>query len=336
MKQLSGSHRHNKYGWEKLAAFSEAVALIYEAQIDGACATKARQAVQQLLHADDVTVLSNSSQRNAPHTPLTGANASEPARADGHTLWVDIGEHELGLVRLQFRRRPEQSPFSDDDVRMLSLLRRHLRTAHSLELLTNHDKFGCLASAQLARNMAKGLVIVDTARSIHWRNPAADEILSGKDGLAEENGYLHAGRAFETAHLERLIRNAAAGRHGVMLVARPAEKHPLGLAFAPVKAGGRILLSAPDNRTFVLITIKEMRRQIKLITGRLGELFGFTPAEEQLGALLLDGYSLHDAAQVSEKALSTIKTQLRSMLKKTGTHNQAELINILLSLPSIF
>ena len=333
MNELTGLRMYKNNGWEPLATFSEAVALIYEAQIDGACATKARRAVQQLLHADDVMVLSHPSHRAERRA---GTGPSEPVRADGHTLWVDIGEHELGPVRLQFRRRPEHSPFTDDDVRMLSLLRRHLRTAHSLELLTNHDMFGCLASAQLAQNMVKGLVIVDTVRCIHWRNPAADEMLLGKDGLSEENGYLCAGRAFETAHLETLVRNAAAGRHGVMLVARPAEKHPYGLAFAPVKASGRILLSAPDNRNFVLVTIKEMRRQIKLITERLGELFGFTPAEEHLGTLLLEGYSLHEAADASEKALSTIKTQLRGMLKKTGAHSQAELMNVFLSLPSIF
>ncbi|GAA0529739.1 hypothetical protein GCM10008941_06410 [Rhizomicrobium palustre] len=184
--------------------------------------------------------------------------------------------------------------------------------------------------------MAKGLVIVDTERRIHWRNPAADEILAGPNGLTEKNGHLCAHRAFETAHLESLVRGAAEGRHGVMLVSHPAEKYPFGLSFAPITASGRILLPTPYCGTFVLVTIKEMRRQIKLITERLGELFGFTPAEEHLGALLLEGHSLHDAARVSSKALSTVKTQLRSMLKKTGAHSQTELINVFLALPSIF
>ncbi|GAA0587329.1 hypothetical protein GCM10008942_40440 [Rhizomicrobium electricum] len=303
-----------------MSAFGEAIALIYEAQIDGARIPAAREALQALLNADDIAVVKDA------------AEISERG-AETHVLWVDIGEHERGPVRIQFRRN--RTPFSPDDVAMLSRLRRHLRTAYSLGLLTNRDALGCLASTQLARSMVKGLLVVDSECRIHWRNPAADGILASNEGLIEDKGRLRARRTFETARLEALARDAAGGRQGVMLVARPAEKHPYGLAFAPVKADAGLLPTAPI-RHFVLITVKQMQREIELITARLGELFGFTPAEERLGALLLDGYTLHEAAHLASKALPTVKTQLRSMLKKTGAHSQAELINVFLSLPSVF
>jgi DNA-binding CsgD family transcriptional regulator len=302
--------------WDPLPAFSTAVALLYEAQIDASRVPAARQALQDLLDADEIAVV----------PAATGP--------EGQALSVDIGEHGEGPVRILFRRHGAKPPFSPDDARMLSLLRRHLRTAYSLGLITNRDGLGCLASMQLAQSMVKGLLVIDSNCAIHWRNPAASSILANAEGLIEDKGRLRAGRAFETARLELMAQSAASGRHGVMLVARPAEKHPYGLAFAPVKAGAG--LAALHRHTLVLITIKQMQREIMLITERLGELFGFTPAEERLGALLLDGCSLQEAADLAHKALPTVKTQLRSMLKKTGAHSQAELINVFLSLPSIF
>lgn len=300
---------------DPLSAFSTAVALLYEAQIDASRVPAARQALQELLDADEIAVV---------------PAASAPPK--GHGLSVDLGEHGEGPMRILFRRNSAKPPFSPEDMRMLSLLRRHLRTAYSLGLITNRDGLGCLASMQLAQSMVKGLLVIDADCAIHWRNPAANSILANAEGLIEDKGRLRAGRAFETARLELMAQSAASGRQGVMLVARPAEKHPYGLAFAPVKAGAG--LAAPRN--LVLITIKQMQREIMLITGRLGELFGFTPAEERLGALMLDGCTLQEAADLAHKALPTVKTQLRSMLKKTGAHSQAELINVFLSLPSIF
>jgi DNA-binding CsgD family transcriptional regulator len=316
---------------DPLSTFSETVALIYEAGLDARRAPQARLALQKLLDADEIAVVS-AAREGEPRQPDIGGTAQ--ARSEGHVLWVDIGEHEQGAARIRFRRN--SAPFSDEDVRILSLLRRHLRTAHNLELLINHDLHGSLASTQLTQNMVKGLLVIDTECRIHWRNPAASAILASADGLGENNGRLYARRAFETARMEAIARQAAAGRHGVMLVASQSERHPYGLAFAPVKIRAGLSIAEPHNRSFVLVAIKEMRREIKLIAERLSELFGFTPAEKRLGTLLLDGYTLQDAAQLSEKALPTVKTQLRGMLKKTGAHSQAELMNVFLSLPSIF
>lgn len=327
-KRLGEIETGTDNGPDPLATFSETIARLYEAQIDAARVPQARQALQHLLGAGEIAVVSGIAEHGERQLRTPPSHGAEP-----HVLWVDLGEEDTGPVRVQFRRHG--APFTPLQVQMLSLLRRHLRTAYRLGVITRRDAFGCLASTQLTQTMTKGVLIVDTDRRIHWRNPAAADILARKDGLSEEKGQLHTGRTFETANLQTHVCHAAEGRNGVMLVARPHEKHPYGLAFAAVKASASLYPGATTDHAFVLITIKQMQRQIKLITERLGELFGFTPAEVRLGALLLDGYSLHEAAQIAAKALPTVKTQLRSMLKKTGAHSQTELINLLLSLPSI-
>ncbi len=323
---------------ERTTVLSDTIALIYESEIDESRLSQARQAIKALVGADEMSVVTGPADypgRTAIGSGILHLSPRSDARSLGHVLWLDIGESEAGPVRIQFRRRPEAPPFSDEDVQILSLLRRHLRTAHCLRSLTQNDAFGCLVGSHLSRSMVKGLVLTDSQCQIKWRNPAAAEILAREDGLFVDKGQLRARRAFETARLESLTQQAANGNPGVMLVCRTAERQPYGLALARLKSESGTLLPDMLGRTIVLITIKQMQRQIKLITERLGTLFGLTPAEERIGALLLDGYTLQDAAKMENKALTTVKTQLRSMLKKTGTHSQTELMNVFLSLPCI-
>lgn len=319
---------------DRLAALSDTIALIYESEIDRGLFPRAQQAIKDLLGADEISVFSAAAEVRPPlDFPQWAARGA--GRPVGHVLWLDIGESGADPVRIRVWRRADAAPFSDGDVQMLSLLRRHLQIAGWLKSITHNDAFGCLAGTHLVRSMVKGLVIVDRDCQIRWHNPAAAEVLSGEDALSAGNGRLHARRAFETARLEALVRDAADGKPGVMLVRPQADKHPCGLAFAPLESGYGTGRPEADGRALVLVTIKQMQRQIERIADRLGELFGLTPAERRLGAHLLEGRSLQEAAQQENKALPTVKTQLRSMLKKTGAHSQVGLVNMFLSLPSI-
>jgi DNA-binding CsgD family transcriptional regulator/PAS domain-containing protein len=325
--------------------FSHTVALIYGARIDGARTPDARRAIQRLFNADALIVFWGNEKEQTvtdaaglPATPAAASAATGPrSRGAMQSLWLDVTDHEAEPVRLLLQRNPDREPFTDEDVELLSLLRPHLRTAYYLKAMTQDDAFGCLASAHLVRSMVKGLMITDADGLIRWSNPAARDILATGDGLSIAEGRMRAGRSFENARMELLIREAAKGKPGVMLVCRADERHPYGMEFTPLKADPAMPLpgARPATGRYVLVTIKEMQRQIRIIAERFGALFGLSPAEERLGALLLDGYTLQDAAQLANKALPTVKTQLRSMLKKTGARSQAELLNVFLSLPSL-
>ena len=58
----------------------------------------------------------------------------------------------------------------------------------------------------------------------------------------------------------------------------------------------------------------------------LKQVYGLTPAEARLAILILDGLSPVDAASNLKVSVATVRTQLSSILKKTGSRKQAELI----------
>ena len=61
----------------------------------------------------------------------------------------------------------------------------------------------------------------------------------------------------------------------------------------------------------------------------LVSMFNFTPAEVRLATHLASGESVSDAANQLSLSVETIRSQLKSMFSKTGTHRQSELLNLL-------
>jgi DNA-binding CsgD family transcriptional regulator len=63
------------------------------------------------------------------------------------------------------------------------------------------------------------------------------------------------------------------------------------------------------------------------------EAFELTPAEADLAADLLAGLSVREIAANSGRSIATVRTHLASLLGKTGTARQSELVRLLMRLP---
>ena len=61
----------------------------------------------------------------------------------------------------------------------------------------------------------------------------------------------------------------------------------------------------------------------------LAEFFGLSPAEARLVAALLTGKTLAQIAAVTGVRITTLRTQLGSILRKVGAERQSDLIRIL-------
>src|SRR3546814_6943551 len=62
---------------------------------------------------------------------------------------------------------------------------------------------------------------------------------------------------------------------------------------------------------------------------RLQSLFGLSGKEAELACALIEGYSLQEAADQRAVGITNVRTQLSSLLRKTGTTRQGQLIALL-------
>jgi len=65
------------------------------------------------------------------------------------------------------------------------------------------------------------------------------------------------------------------------------------------------------------------------------EFFGLSPAECRLAVALMTGKSLRDIASDSRVQITTVRTQLSSILKKVGVKRQADLVRIFSRIPVV-
>jgi DNA-binding CsgD family transcriptional regulator len=175
-----------------------------------------------------------------------------------------------------------------------------------------------------------GVIIADNRGQVIEVNRAAESIVRLEDGLNIHNGRLCARRTFETAKIGKLIAGATAGAKsgaavGRMLVGRGDSLPPYVLTIAPLRTD-----MAVDDRRLALIVVVDPQRHSPSEQD-LAEFFGLSPAEARLAAALLTGKTLSQIAAVTGVRITTLRTQLGSILRKVGAERQSDLIRILSS-----
>ncbi len=167
---------------------------------------------------------------------------------------------------------------------------------------------------------------------IIYANRAALEILGRQDGL---RGILGARLAAlgtnDGSILNRFIYKAAqiqAPSSGALQIGRAGGQPPYRLVVIPfrVKEGAK-------NTALILIDDPEKQRPDLL--QHIRDIYGFTVAEGQLAIGLMSGLSPEDYAEARAIRITTVRTQIRSMMGKAGTLRLIDLIAALVQIPSI-
>lgn len=174
-----------------------------------------------------------------------------------------------------------------------------------------------------------GALNITGARSRADKQPAARELVREGDGLIARNNILCAAMDTMRKRLPALLQQArnCAGGFAVskpLSIERPSRRRPLQLLASPVSGSGtaRILLLATDPE-----------KPVVLRDDVLQEHYGLTGAETEVANGLLTGYSLEEIAALRKVKIGTVRDQVKSMLAKTVTSRQMEMVKLLLTLP---
>lgn len=167
----------------------------------------------------------------------------------------------------------------------------------------------------IAAQLNLPLAVVDCRLAIAWANPAAREACSSA----------------WTALFDKRTENSAQ-------IAIRRQLQALVAASLRQCTESEALVVAADNTWFAaatplngkpdlaLLRLTAMHHLGRGVRGRLQRLFGLTPAEAEMTARLANGESLEAIAEARSVCVDTVRTQLRTVFKKTGTHRQGELV----------
>ena len=168
------------------------------------------------------------------------------------------------------------------------------------------------------------VMLVDASGRILASNPAARMLVEqARKANGGKPGVTLPGLSAEqfASIVRRACRPGEKGGGSLMQVSPGSTQPPLQVMATPVAANPAI---GSDQPTALILVHGPQRAD----SGNhlLQQIFGLTPAEARLARLILEGRSPGDAAIQLHVSVSTIRTQLSAVLKKTGAQRQSDLV----------
>jgi DNA-binding CsgD family transcriptional regulator len=182
------------------------------------------------------------------------------------------------------------------------------------------------AAQQALKYLAVGVVLTDVDGHVLETNAMADEILDRKDGLVIRDGRLTATRTFEAAKLAAAIAGQPQDgtcEEGHLLIGRQGGARPHAVTVARLDGGEG---ARSERIAMVLIVNPDWQMPSER---SVAAFFGLSPAESRLAAALMKGQKLTDIARGSNVEVTTLRTQLSSILRKVGVERQVDLVRVL-------
>ncbi len=190
-------------------------------------------------------------------------------------------------------------------------------------------------SAIIARafdQIPTGVIVVDAHGLVIEMNGLAERAVERGDGVTYQKGAISAVRVSDAGKLEAAIalatRPGAAATSSRILIGRQGGTRDYILAVSPL---GVDLGFYSDPMALVVVVDPEARRPK---ADDLSAYFGLSNAESRLAMQLMSGKHLRAIAEESGASTATLRTQLRSILKKIRVERQADLFLVLASVPS--
>lgn len=186
------------------------------------------------------------------------------------------------------------------------------------------------ATLQALDRLDTGVLVMDGACRILHASAMGEALLRANAELAVIGRRLSLRPPALRDRLSSLVRAAmdtARGRlakPGAVILVPRRHRMPLTLELAPLRPTISVF---GEERPAVLVFIRDPEAPIAV--AQLRELFGFTRTEAAVAGALGRGQSLEDIAADMRISLATVRTHLKRILAKTGTHRQAQAVALL-------
>jgi DNA-binding CsgD family transcriptional regulator len=297
-------------------------------------------------------------------------NAPPKARINGHLVpddeyvrsefYADLGRHvglryalgtvvplgAAGLMPVCLHRSEKEAPFEQADVRLLDSLLPHLRRAMQLRHRLNPGPSVASPGTAALDALATAVVVVDAELRVVVANAAAEAIAANRLGLSivpQKVGPGPRSRVLTALHHEDqralnalVCATALGGSPGGGMRVRDASHTPtLATLVSPLprrlsEGTGGLSGRVPGQ---ALVLLRDLRAAcLAPDPALLRRLFGLTLAEAEVACALYGGATKSAVAATRGLKESTIKSQVDSILLKTGTANLRDLERLLASL----
>lgn len=250
-------------------------------------------------------------------------------------LRLDIFSDARRIHSISLGRPWASGPFTTDELAFARALMPHLQRVATLHAHVEGTTSIARAAIDLLDGAQAPLLLLDATGQVVHASADADRLLHEADGLSAGRDGLRAATPALSAQLRAVLARAAGssrspGVSGALHLRRPSGKPDLVLVAIPARSRS---LGPDIGRVSIVLQITDPLAQAMPDPAILADAFDLTRSEAILAADLLCGSSVVEAAAKRGRSVATMRTHLASVLAKTGTARQSELVHLLSRLP---
>lgn len=162
------------------------------------------------------------------------------------------------------------------------------------------------------------IFVVEKDAHLRYANAAGTHMLSNGGPLRAIDNVLSADYLPDSQRLKSAIATSfAAGESQVVIMKDSASRRPPIAVIVPMHNGG-------EEQALVLL--RQSSATNAALVHSLRQLFRLSPAEAAIAMSLATGADLHEIAEERNVKLNTLRSQIASIMAKTNTRRQAELV----------
>ncbi len=247
-----------------------------------------------------------------------------------------MGEGGGLATYLGLNRRAEQGPHDENDMRFLRQLTVHLTRASKLFYKTRSFRDHFAPSLGSLQYLPSSLFILDQWHRVLFANAAAETLFLNDQGLAVVDGVLEVTAApMRKKFSDEIEKVIGTGVPSALLLKPTGGDRGAGLPC--------YLLRLPDRQdTYqlrgdpaVMVLVPRATPNPPEAVALLRTLYALSRREADLAISIANGATPQDYAREAGLEISTVRSQLKSVFIKTGTHRQTELVRLLSVLPRL-
>jgi DNA-binding CsgD family transcriptional regulator len=194
-------------------------------------------------------------------------------------------------------------------------------------LAANAETVGT-ALTSLMDELAHGVVVATPEGRLLHANHAARHELSRRQGLSIQDGYLQAPDTKQSRLLLQALAKAGTGRRS-MVALRAGTGWGLSVAIVPLRG------EAATPAAAIGLFLSRASVCDTLMLCFFARTHGLTNSEEQVLAILCQGYSAPEVASQLNVAVSTVRSHVRSLCAKTQSSGVRALVGRVAVLPPL-
>ena len=254
----------------------------------------------------------------------------------GGAQFLNNDTHKAGVITL---RQKAPGAWDKGEIRVLNELLPHLQRAFNIHSEFTHLRLKQDALLKGLDRLVIGLILYNRQAKPVYINPTAKAIIDSHPALELSEGDLLLTNAEDEKNLRKTIIDTAeidpddSWKQSVAIgVTHPSVDAPLPLLVTPMHA--HLITSDLDYEgARVAVFLSDPNLQQPISVESLVSVYHLTPSEAQVAISLANGHSIDEIASSSHHSTHTIRSQLKSVFRKTGVSRQSELIKMLLTGP---